>query len=102
MKEQQPPSELNVFQPVDPWKSSDLVVRSRRLPHLEVAGATYFTTLRCGSKFQLPPQAHDLVMAVLREQHGNTIDLDAAFVMPDHVHAIFRVIEPHTLSRVLQ
>jgi REP element-mobilizing transposase RayT len=48
------------------------------------------------------PQARDLVMAVLREQYGRTIDLDAAVVMPDHVHAIFRVIEPYALSQVLQ
>jgi hypothetical protein len=27
-----------------PWKSSELVVRSRKLAHLEVAGATYFIT----------------------------------------------------------
>ena len=31
--------ELADFQPLDPWKSSELVVRSRKLPHLEVAGA---------------------------------------------------------------
>jgi REP element-mobilizing transposase RayT len=90
------------FQPIDPWKSSELVVRSRKLPHLEVAGATYFVTFRCHSKFQLPPQARDLVMAVIREQDRNTVDLDATVVMPDHVHAIFRVIEPYTLSQVLQ
>jgi REP element-mobilizing transposase RayT len=94
--------ELSDFQPLDPWKSSDVVVRSRKLPHLEVAGATYFVTLRCHSTFQLPPQARGLVMTVIQEQHHKTIDLDAAVVMPDHVHAIFRVIEPYTLSQVLQ
>jgi REP element-mobilizing transposase RayT len=94
--------ELNDFQPLDPWKSSELVVRSRKLPHLEVAGATYFVTFRCHSKFQLPPRTRDLVMAVIQEQHHKTIDLDAAVVMPDHVHAIFRVIDPYTLSQVLQ
>ncbi|MBV8452052.1 MAG: transposase [Deltaproteobacteria bacterium] len=95
-------TELSDFQPLDPWKSSELVVRSRKLPHLEVAGATYFVTFRCHSKFQLPPQAHDLVMTVIQEQVHKTIALDAAVVMPDHVHAIFRVIEPYTLSQVLQ
>jgi REP element-mobilizing transposase RayT len=59
-------------------------------------------TFRCHSKFQLPPQARDLVMTVIQEQRHKTIDLDAAVVMPDHVHAIFRVIEPNTLSQVLQ
>jgi REP element-mobilizing transposase RayT len=72
------------------------------LPHLELAGATYFVTFRCHPKFQLPLQAHDLVMTVIREQDRKTIDLDATVVLPDHVHAIFRVIEPYTLSQVLQ
>ena len=80
---------------------SELVVRSRKPPHLEVAGATYFVTFRCHSTFQLPPQARDLVMTVIQEQDRRTIDLDAAVVIPDHVHAIFRVIEPYTLSQVL-
>ena len=103
MTEKQPPAvELIDFEPFDPRKSSELVVRSRKLPHLEVAGATYFVTFRCHSRFQLPPQARDLVMTVIQEQHHKTIDLDAAVVMPDHVHAIFRVIDPYTLSQVLQ
>jgi REP element-mobilizing transposase RayT len=67
-----------------------------------VAGATYFITFRCNAQFQLEPQASDLVMIVIQEQDRKTIDLDAAVVMPHHVHAIFRVIEPYTLSRVLQ
>ena len=41
-------------------------------------------------------------MTVIQEQNHKTIDLDAAVVMPDHVHAIFRVIEPYALSRVFQ
>jgi REP element-mobilizing transposase RayT len=99
----QPPAlEFSDFQPVDPWKSSEVVVRSRKLPHLEMPGATYFVTFRCHSKFQLPPQARDLVMTLIQGQDHKTIDLDAAVVMPDHVHAIFRVIEPYTLSQVLQ
>ena len=51
------------------------VVRSRKLPHLEVAGATYFVTFRCHSKFQLPPQARGLVITVIQEQDRRTIDL---------------------------
>ena len=101
-QKQPPASEDSDFQPVEPWKSSEMVVRSRKLPHLEVPGATYFVTFRCLSKFQLPPQARDLVMTVIQEQNHKTIDLDAAVVMRDHVHAIFRVIEPYALSRVFQ
>jgi REP element-mobilizing transposase RayT len=94
--------ELYEFQPVDPWKSDERVVRSRKLPHVEVSGATYFVTFRCHSRFQLLPQARDVVMAVIQAEQQNSIDMDAAVVMPDHVHAIFRVIHPYTLSQVLQ
>jgi REP element-mobilizing transposase RayT len=41
-------------------------------------------------------------MTVIQDQNRKTIDLDAAVVMPDHVHAIFRPIDPYTLSQLLQ
>jgi REP element-mobilizing transposase RayT len=41
-------------------------------------------------------------MAAIEACNGTSIDLDAAVVMPDHVHSIFRLIEPHKLSRVLR
>ena len=41
-------------------------------------------------------------MAAIEACNGTSIDLDAAVVMPDHAHAIFRLIDPHKLSRVLQ
>jgi REP element-mobilizing transposase RayT len=69
---------------------------------LEVTGATYFVTFRCHSKFELPPEARDVVMAVIEAQDEKCIDLKAAVLMPDHVHAIFRVIDPYNLSQVLQ
>ena len=76
-QKQPPPAKFGDFQPIDPWKSSELVVRGRKLPHLEVAGATYFVTFRCHSNFQLPPRARDVVMTVIQAQHRKTIDLDA-------------------------
>ena len=41
-------------------------------------------------------------MAAIRTLDGNTIELDALVVMPDRVHAIFRVIGPHGLIHVLK
>jgi adenine-specific DNA methylase len=35
------------FQPVNPWKSADLSIQRRNLPHLQVPQATYFVTFRC-------------------------------------------------------
>lgn len=90
------------FQSIDPWKSNELTYTRRNLPHLEVPGATYFITIRCNRGIQLPDRARDLIMAAIEACNGRSIDLDAAVVMPDHAHTIFRLIEPHKLSRVLQ
>ena len=87
-------AELDDCQPVDLWKSRELVVKSRKLPHLTVTGATYFVTFRTRARFQLSPDARDLVMAAIQAQQQKSIDLDSAVVMPDHVHAILRVLAP--------
>jgi REP element-mobilizing transposase RayT len=41
-------------------------------------------------------------MAAIQAQQQKSIDLDAAVVMPDHVHAVLRVLDGYTLSQVLQ
>jgi REP element-mobilizing transposase RayT len=101
---QRNPSETDTpgFQSVDPWKSKELTYTRRNLPHLQAPGATYFVTVRCNRGIQLLDRTRDLIMAAIEACNGTSIDLDAAVVMPDHVHAIFRLIEPYKLSRVLQ
>ena len=42
------------------------------------------------------------MFATIRACNQTSIDLDAAVVMPDHAHLIFRLIEPYRLSQVLQ
>jgi REP element-mobilizing transposase RayT len=88
------------FEPIHPWKSQYLTVRRRNLPHLAVPGATYFITFR--AKTELSPAACDVVIATIRSCNQKSIDLDAAVVMPDHAHLIFRLIKPYELSQVLQ
>jgi len=88
------------FEPIDLWKSQYLTVRRRNLPHLGVPGATNFITFR--SKTDLSPAARDVLFATIRACNQTSIDLDAAVVMPDHTHLIFRLIEPYRLSQVLQ
>ncbi len=95
-------ADSNEFEPIDHWTSVELAVSRRNLPHLEVPGATYFITFRCCSKIELPPEARDLVIAAIQACDRNSIDLDAAVVMPDHVHLIFRLINRYKLSDVLQ
>jgi REP-associated tyrosine transposase len=88
------------FQTIDPWKSEYLAVRGRNLPHLTVPGATYFITFR--AKTELSPAARDAVFAAIVGCNQKSIDLEAAVVMPDHVHLILRLIEPCELPQVLQ
>ena len=40
-------------------------------------------------------------MSALRHWDGQRIDLDAAVIMPDHVHAIFRITDGSTLGQIL-
>lgn len=97
-----PPSNPDTggFEPIDPWKSQYLMVRRRNLPHLGIPGATYFITFR--SKTELSPAARNIVFATICACNQTSIDLDAAVVMPDHAHLIFRLIKPYELSQVLQ
>lgn len=83
---------LTGFQPVNPWKNPELGIQSRHLPHLQTPDATYFVTFRCAKGVELPEAARDLVLSSVIHWHGERIDLDAAVVMPDHVHMIFRLM----------
>ena len=72
------------------------------MPHLEVPDATYFVSFSCRARLELMPDARDVVMAAFQSCDRESIDLDAAVVMPDHVHAIFRLIGSCTLTQVLK
>lgn len=87
---------------MNPWKSPELSFRRRHLPHLEVPDATYFVTFSCRNRLELPHEARDLVLAEIGALDEDAIDLDAAVVMPDHVHVIFRLIGTLTLVQVLK
>ncbi len=89
------------FQPVNPWKSPDLSTQKRNLPHLQVPGATYFVTFRCREGLVLPDETRGIVLSAVRHWDGKRIDLDAAVVMPDHVHAIFRIVDGSALGEIL-
>ncbi len=87
---------------MNPWKSPDLSFRKRHLPHLEVPDATYFVSFSCLHRLEMPAKARDLVMVEFRSLDKETIDLDAAVVMPDHAHAIFRLIGMPTLTQIMK
>jgi len=81
------------FEPMNPWLSDELEYTRRNLPHLTVPGATYFVTFRCRSDLELNAKSRDLVMNTLLFWDGRTVDVDAAVVMPNHVHMILRVLK---------
>jgi REP element-mobilizing transposase RayT len=89
------------FQPVDPWKSVQRSETRRNLPHLHTPESTYFVTFRCRPGLSLSAPAKDLVMSAIRHWDGIRVELDAAVVMPDHVHLILRVLGGLSLSAVL-
>jgi REP element-mobilizing transposase RayT len=49
----------------------------------------------------LPPDARDLAIALLRDFTARYIYLDAAVVMPDHVHLILRLLANEPLGTIL-
>jgi REP element-mobilizing transposase RayT len=87
------PVDKKNFRPVDPWKSSTLNIQKRHLPHLHTKEATYFVTFRCRKGMSIPEQARDEVLSAILFWNGKRIDLDAAVVMPDHVHLVFRLLQ---------
>ncbi|MGH9351165.1 MAG: REP-associated tyrosine transposase, partial [Terriglobia bacterium] len=92
---------VSSFQAVNPWKSANLSATGRNLPHLQVPEATYFVTFRCQKELSLPEEARDLAMSALRHWDGKRIDMDIGVIMPDHVHAIFRIVDGSPLSGIL-
>lgn len=69
----------------------------RHLPHLEVAGATYFVTtiLRRPPAVDLTaPAFAEVVIQALRHRDGDTYLLFDYTVMPEHVHFIIKPLGP--------
>jgi REP element-mobilizing transposase RayT len=95
-------NEPSGFRPINPWKSEHLTITRRNLPHFQVPGATYFVTIRCQYNITLSTDARDLVFDFVRACDGESIDLEALVVMPEHVHLIFRITRDGKLHRVLQ
>ncbi len=90
------------FEPVNPWKSGERRESVRHLPQLETPQSTYLVTFRCRDGLSLSAEAREIVLSAIRYWDGVRIDLDAAVVMPDHVHIMLRVLEGQPLSAVLQ
>lgn len=61
---------------------------SCKLPHLQRDRAPHFVTLATADRWTLPQSARSMVLDSCRHDHGRTMELHIAVVMPDHVHLI--------------
>ncbi|MGB6384037.1 MAG: transposase [Terriglobales bacterium] len=60
----------------------------RNLPHLQRDAKRHFVTFVTKNRWTLPDWARDIVLESIRHDDRLRYDLDAAIVMPDHVHLI--------------
>ena len=71
-----------------PQGITEFTIRQGNLPHWQLPGAHYFITFNTADRRQLSPEARDIVLNALKFWDGQRLNLIAAVVMPDHVHAI--------------
>jgi len=79
----------------------DTSAHRRWLPHLQRDGKTYFVTFRTHESFVLPPKARDIAFECTVYDHLRTFWLDAAVVMPDHIHLLITPYEQYCLPRIM-
>jgi REP element-mobilizing transposase RayT len=61
----------------------------RTLPHIQKTNRPLFVTFSTYKRWLLPPLARQAVLDCCVGEHGRTISLYVAVIMPDHVHLIF-------------
>jgi REP element-mobilizing transposase RayT len=79
----------------------------RRMPHYQLAGRVIFVTFCKSNRDPFAEAARDLVLAHCVHDHGKRIELEAAVVMPDHVHLLLTPLPddqgmPHSLPFILK
>jgi putative transposase len=60
----------------------------RRLPHIQRDNRPIFITFTTDHRWELPPQARDIVLECCMKENGGKFDLHTAVVMPDHAHLL--------------
>jgi putative transposase len=81
---------------------SDSFATRRHLPHIENVGKTYDLTFCTAQRVALPPQARDLALRTIVREHRESVWLETAIVMPDHVHAVFTPFPQWRLPTIMQ
>ena len=67
---------------------TDLTIRQGDLPHWQLPGAHYFLTFDTHNHRILSDAARKITLDALKHWDGDRLDLVAAVIMPDHMHAI--------------
>ncbi len=84
---------------------ADVAVYTRKLPHWELAGSTYFITSRIHGALGGILQDADLASIVeeaLWFGYGERYALHAYVIMPDHVHVLMKPLAGWNLSQIVQ
>jgi REP element-mobilizing transposase RayT len=76
-------------------------IRKRKLPHWELAGATYFITFTL-KRSRLSPAERNIVLEHIKSGDSRYYLLIAVIVMPDHIHLVIRPNMNCTLPRIMK
>ena len=79
----------------------------RRMPHYQESGHPIFVTFSKLIRDPFPDAVRDLILRHCVHDHGKRIDLQAAVVMPDHVHLLLTPLAdaqgwPYPLPAILK
>ena len=79
----------------------------RILPHLQKDTRPIFVTFATYERWHLPGPIRQIVLDSCLREHGRTIDLHAAVIMPDHAHLIFTPLRdgegwPYSLPDIMR
>jgi REP element-mobilizing transposase RayT len=73
----------------------------RNLPHIQADDRFHLLTFSTYERGILPNWARDIVLRCCLYDHNTRYDLNAAIVMPDHVHLILWPLVDHQKSEVI-
>jgi REP element-mobilizing transposase RayT len=79
----------------------------RNLPHYQKVGRVLFITFCKANQIPFTPEARDAILEHCLHDHGKRYDLQAAVVMPDHVHLLLSPLRdekgwPYSLPVILK
>jgi REP element-mobilizing transposase RayT len=73
----------------------------RNLPHIQADDRFHFLTFATYDRVILPEWARKIVLGCCLRDHTKTYDLNAAVIMPDHVHLILWPLVDHKKSETI-